>query len=648
MLAVVLYHAGLAGLPGGFVGVDVFFVISGYLIGGLLWQELRTSGRIRLGQFWLRRIRRLAPAFLVMAAATAAAGAAILLPFEFREFGKELIAATLWLSNVLFWRDAGYFDPGAETRPFLHTWSLAVEEQFYLALPLLLLLLARARRALPLLLGLLWAGSLAACLAVTPRDPAAAFYLFPFRAWELLTGVLLALLTLGRPGRHGPPWAAALGLLLIGGAVLLARPEGFPGWQALVPVAGAALILWARDEGPVARLLAHPLPVFVGLISYSLYLWHWPVLVLARHAQGDAAGPAGTALWLALAVLLAVASWAGVERPIRRSARIGGRALLAGFGVGAAASLALGLLLWRGEGLPGRFGPEAGVHIAASQDFLQDWSRCRIAAEGPFAGLETCAIGPEGVPRLVVWGDSHLRALMDGLAQAALEAGVPGVILWHAGCPPLAGIRKEESAATPAQDAACAAATARTLAGIAALRPARLLLVGRWSYYAGGTGIGRDAQNRIRLLPEGGGAPAPGDQAALYAAAWAETVARLAPVAGRIAVFRQVPELPDYDSRAIARALAHGRMSPAEAEAAGSIAPGALAGRFAPAEAPIRALAAAGAVELIDPWPLICTPLCRAVRDGRGWYFDNNHLTNAGARALAPLFAGLLKGARGP
>jgi len=636
VVPVVLYHFGLPGLAGGFVGVDVFFVISGFLIGGLIRAELAATGRLRLGAFWLRRVRRLAPAFFLMLAVTAAAAWAVLLPYELREFGKEIIAATVWASNLHFWRESGYFDAAAGMRPLLHTWSLAVEEQFYIALPLVMAALWRSGRALPLLLGAGWAASLVACIALTPADPAATFYLFPFRAWELLSGVLLALALAARPGWRGPPWAGAAGLALILVAVAVVRAEaGFPGWQALLPVAGAVLVLWARDEGPAARLLAHPLPVFVGLVSYSLYLWHWPVLMLSSYARGGAPGPAEAAVWVAVAVALSVAGWALVERPLRRARGLSGRALLAGFVVAVAAALALGAWFWRGDGLPGRFGPEARVQIAASQDFLQDWSRCTTPAAGPFAGVETCAIGPEGAPRVVVWGDSHLRALMDGLALAAGRAGVPGVIIWHAGCPPLQGVTKTESAATPAEDAACAAATRRTLAGIAETAPAAVLLVGRWAYYAEGTGVGRDAHNRI-MLADGTGAP----QAEVFGQALLRTAGLLGPLAGRVAVLRQVPELPDYDSRDLARALVHGRLSAAQVQEAGTAAPASLAPRNAVADA---ALARLRGVEVIDPWPLLCTPDCRAVHGGEGWYFDNNHLTNAGARALAPLFVPFLE-----
>ena len=186
VLSVVLYHFGLPGVGGGFVGVDVFFVISGFLIGGLLWDELGATGRIRLGAFFLRRIRRLAPAYLAMAAVTLACAWFVLLPLDFREFGQQLVAATVYLANVHLFRDAGYFDSASDQKLLLHTWSLAVEEQFYIVLPPLMLLLARLRAALPWLLAVLGLVSLGACLAMMDVSPPAAFYLFPFRAWELL------------------------------------------------------------------------------------------------------------------------------------------------------------------------------------------------------------------------------------------------------------------------------------------------------------------------------------------------------------------------------------------------------------------------------------------------------------------------------
>ncbi len=332
VLAVVLYHFGLP-IRGGFVGVDVFFVISGFLIGGLLWRERRETGRIALGAFWMRRVRRLAPAYFTMAAVSAVAAWMILLPFEFREFGKSLIAATLWLSNVQFWREAGYFDAGSDTKVLLHTWSLSVEEQFYVVLPLLVAALGALRRGLAGLLVFLWGLSLAASVLLTPSEPVATFFLFPFRAWELLTGVLLAIWLQGGP-RAVPAWVADAGLALVILSVLAVTATGFPGWQAVFPVAGAAMVIAGQGSGArTVAALSMRGPVFVGLISYSLYLWHWPVRVLSDYWSDGYAHWTETLGWLALTTVLSVASWALVERPLRR-ARIAPRRFVGGDGDG--------------------------------------------------------------------------------------------------------------------------------------------------------------------------------------------------------------------------------------------------------------------------------------------------------------------------
>lgn len=651
VLGVILFHAGLSSLEGGFVGVDVFFVLSGFLIGRLLWVEIQTKGRISLGSFWMRRLRRLAPAYLVMTICIAAVGYLILLPFELREMGKESIAATVWLSNVYFWQRAGYFDGAAAEKPMLHTWSLSVEEQFYLVLPLLLLglvSLQSGRREVIGVLVLAWGASFAAMVGLSSSRPEAAFYLFPLRAWELLTGVLLAIsgLALQQKPRKIAGWA---GLALILAGLLGIRAEGFPGWQAAIPVAGTALALLAiGGKGPEGSgwLLAQRGPVFVGKISYALYLWHWPVLVLATYWRGEM-GMAERAAWLALAVLLATLSWRYVESPLRRPPSAGGvpsSVLLMGVVAGGALVLALGVIFYRTDGLPSRFPAELRAHIDASGDFIQDSTRCATRTQGPFADLETCAIGPEAPPRVLFWGDSHLRALMDGLAEAAASAGSPGLILWRAGCPPLLNVMKQESAATPAQDAECPATTAQVMAAIEASDSLEaVVLVGRWTYYAEGAGVGRDAHNTISLSPKPGSGLAGSSGAELYADALEATVQALREHGLRVAVLRQVPEIPDYGARDVARGLAHGRLTPASLQHMLVAPPEMLAARVQAAESPIWHLGEVGTIEVIDPWPLLCSDACGAMNGGQALYFDNNHLTNTGARHLAPLFVSFLR-----
>ncbi|SFO08139.1 Peptidoglycan/LPS O-acetylase OafA/YrhL, contains acyltransferase and SGNH-hydrolase domains [Roseovarius lutimaris] len=642
VLAVVLYHFGLPALSGGFVGVDIFFVLSGFLIGGILWSELIATGRIRLGAFYLRRIRRLAPAYFAMAAASFLVAWFVLLPFEFRAFGKALIAATVYLSNVNFYREAGYFDIGAEDKVLLHTWSLAVEEQFYIVLPFALLLLIRWRRALPTLLAGAAILSLLACVRLTATSPTAAFYLFPFRAWELLAGVLLAIAGQQRGLRwvvHPVLSWAGLGLVLAG-IVLITPGPGFPGLQALVPVIGTVLILAnGRDANPVNRALSHPAPVFIGVISYSLYLWHWPVLTLSQYWRGGYSGGLEAALWLALAFGISVLSWRYVERPVRRMRGPATLPLVGGTVLASGVLLALGALIWKGDGMAGRFAPFVRTHIEASGDFNQDWSHCVVAEAGPLVGVETCPVGPDGPPEVLIWGDSHLRAMKEGVERAAFVAGRPALVIWHAGCPPLFGVTKTESAATPAQDADCTRANATIRKGLSQIDSLKtLLLVGRWSYYTEGQGSGLDAHNRIALAPAPDSNLPVGPQHTLFNAALTRTLAELAPQFGRIFVLRQMPEVPDYDSRRIARALAHGRMARGDDTVFKVPLAEALA-RAAPAEAPLAALASAGRITWIDGWPRLCdVNACSVMQGGEAWYFDNNHLTNRAAIALSDLF----------
>lgn len=638
VLAVVLYHFGVPGLPGGFIGVDIFFVISGYLIGGILWRDISETGTLSLARFYTRRVKRLAPAYFAMAALSALAAWVILLPFEFREFGKELIAATVYLSNVHFWRGEGYFDIGAENKVLLHTWSLAVEEQFYIVLPFVILLFKRSRRVLIWVLCLAFAASLISCLWLSVMQQTTTFYLFPFRAWELLTGVLLAIWGFERRATWSVnPALSVAGLALALAGIALISPAGFPGWQALIPVAGTALLL-ANGQNPniVNRALSGAGPVFIGKISYSLYLWHWPVLVLSRYWRDGHASAWEAALWLALAFVLATLSWALIETPFRRMQPKSGWRVLVALALPSAAIMAFGALAYVKDGLPNRFGPETRLHIAASADFIQDWSRCHTPASGPFEGVELCPIGPEGAPRAVIWGDSHLRALKEGLEQAAYAAQTPALIIWHAGCPPLFGLTKSESYATPAQDADCTADTARIRKGLATLTEASsLMLVGRWAYYSSGHGIGAGADNTIALRGYGAG-----DNQTALARALEASLPELARQFDRIFVFRQPPEFPGYDSREIARLLAHDRLDTPQTrthiplDMANTRDTAAL---FTP-------YATNDQITLLDPWPRICTAQeCATIQQGQGWYFDSNHLTNTAARALAPLFAPLFE-----
>ncbi|MFY0619879.1 acyltransferase family protein [Shimia sp.] len=637
VLAVVFYHFGVPGFGGGFVGVDIFFVISGFLIGGILWREHQATGRLALGAFYMRRIRRLAPAYFVMAFAVLAVGSLILLPSEFRETGKGVIAATVYLSNVLFFRQSGYFDGAAEDKVMLHTWSLSVEEQFYVFLPLLFLLFARNRQAILIALAACFALSLLSSVTMTYRAHTAAFYLFPFRAWELLAGVGLAIMTIERPElwrKHQAFSWAGLALVLAS-VVLVQAGSGFPGWQVIVPVLGTVLLIAnGQDDNWVNRGLSLRVPVLIGWISYSLYLWHWPVFTLTKYLQGQYSGPAETALWIAISFTLATLSWRFVEQPVRQTRRLSNWALLVGTAAASLSALMLSWAIYQTDGMPKRFDEQAQVHIAATGDFIQDFSRCYRPEDGDLEGLEICPIGPEDdSPTLIVWGDSHVRAYFEGLDQAAHEAKRSGLVIWRAGCAPLFDIEKEESAATQAQDAACYAANVQIRSALQNMPKLRdVVLVGRWAYYASGRGTGSDAHNTIRLRSDVLG---PMTQDALVAKALAATVDEIALLDRDVFVLRQPPEIAGYDAGRVARALVHGRLTPQLARRLGQITVTNATQRAAGAAV---ALEQSGA-QILDTWQWFCDPfLCDAVQNGVGQYFDNNHVTNSAARRMREVF----------
>ena len=644
IIPVVLFHFGLAGVTGGFVGVDIFFVISGFLIGGILWGELRETGRLRLGRFFLRRIRRLAPAYYVMAFSSLIAGWFILLPFEFREFGKELIAATVYLSNVFFWLGAGYFDVLGEQRVLLHTWSLAVEEQFYVFIPLRMVVLARARRVLPWLLLALAVISLAACIVATRQSHTTAFYLFPFRAWELLAGVLLAIFgreTGFRWQIHGA--VSWIGLALIAAAIAVLEPgETFPGALALLPVAGAVLMIAnGQHENLVNRLLTTRFFLFFGAISYSLYLWHWPVVTLAKYYTGDHGLGLGLGLSAGLIALSVGVAWVSlllVENPVRRG-KIGGLALFSGYALSSAAVLALGAFVYLKDGLIERFGPEIRPAILATRGFHQDWSRCETPADGPFAGIEVCPIGPEGPPQVLIWGDSHARAFKEGLERLAFESDTPALLIWRGGCPPLVGVAKDETASTRFEDEACTDHNTRMAAALADLPPSigTALLIGRWAYYANGAGVGRDAENLIALAPSETATFTAESRPEILQGGFRQTLNILESAGLETYILRQPPEIFFFAARDAARTLAYGQADMDElAATSGRTSRADLEARNAAIDMVLSGLG----VPVIDSWPPLCSDTaCQALRDGQVLYFDNNHVTNGGAITIRDIFA---------
>jgi peptidoglycan/LPS O-acetylase OafA/YrhL len=444
ILAVLAFHADL-GMPGGFLGVDIFFVISGYLITALIEREM-AGGSFSLIGFYRRRILRVLPALLLVLVATCIAGSLVLLPGELRSLSSSAAAAAAFSSNVFFWRETAYFGGMGQGRPLLHTWSLGVEEQFYLFYPLLLGIalkwLRRTGTAITLLVGC--AGSLALCLAYADSNPVPIFYLLPSRFWELGLGGVAALLAQGSfaPDRKRQVLAWT-GLLLVITALALAEADtGDQQLWAVVACTGAALVLCYGEGGAIGRLLSVAPLRGVGLISYSLYLWHWPIIALLKIVGGYQLSWTGTGLALTASLVLAILTYRFVEQPFRRRYRHAPAARVVVIGIVASIVVAGAALALKGHANTIRTLPPAVKTMAAYSDYWRKpptptaFDRRCMAAERSRHRLAGCPAITSPV-NVLLTGDSHA-----GHIRYALKHRFPGVHvipLLGKGCRPLIG-----------------------------------------------------------------------------------------------------------------------------------------------------------------------------------------------------------------
>ena len=426
---VVLYHTGVPGLPGGFVGVDVFFVISGYLICGLIDWDIREE-LFSLAGFYKRRILRIVPALVAMLLATSLAAYLYFLPVELKNFSASLESAVASVSNWYFAATAGYFDAAAESKPLLHTWSLGVEEQFYIVAPLFMFLALRLfPRWVKSIFAAVAAISLACELLIYCRNADFAFYLTPCRVWELSLGALLAIGFFPVPKRWRSKdifgWA---GLTLIATAIVLGPASvALPLLQFLAAAGATMLVASSNHNGPSmpGQLLSIRPAVFIGLISYSLYLWHWPILVFQRSDSlllAHASGAAGKAVLVAISIAVAYLSWRFIETPFRRATPLAPKAaVFAGAGAAMASLAGLASVWIAADGLPDRF-PDRIVSIGAylaydpSAEFRG--GRCYIWSNRQTFDSEYCLrLDPKRLNYLLV-GDSHSAHLWPGLSAA--------------------------------------------------------------------------------------------------------------------------------------------------------------------------------------------------------------------------------------
>lgn len=380
VLPVVLFHFGFNTFSGGFVGVDVFFVISGFLITSILFREI-SAQRFSFLDFWGRRARRILPALTVVVVVTLALGWLLLTAKDLSDLGRTIRYQSLFISNILFMREDGYFEPASDLKPLLHTWSLAVEEQYYIFFPLMMVLLMRYVRHWRWMLFAVLLVSFGLNIVYIERRPEFAFFSLPTRAWELLCGAMLAVLPVAK---HAPRLWVRQTVGLAGlAAVLLAvftfdKSTVFPGWAALLPVLGTTALIWSGARGPTlaGQLLSLRPMVWIGLLSYSLYLWHWPIYVYANAISIDGIQPLEALGWIALAVALAWLSLRFVELPFREKRVFASRnSVLVGGLVSITALAVVGSAIRSADGVPQRLSGKA-LEYAQSQEWNAGQMKC--------------------------------------------------------------------------------------------------------------------------------------------------------------------------------------------------------------------------------------------------------------------------------
>lgn len=631
VVPVVLYHAQLGILDGGYVGVDVFFVISGFLITLLILSEME-AGRFSIAQFYQRRIIRIFPAFLLVMLFSAAFGWFFYLPDDYKRLGESIFAASTFTSNFYFWKDAGYFGAPPEAKPLLHTWSLSVEEQFYILFPLYVVMIRRWQRSRQITItAVLCIGSFLLSAVGVYIDQSATFFFLPARMWELMIGSLLAM-------RAFPATAnrAVIELISWTGLALIIAPMAlyneqtlFPGLAALLPVSGAGMLIWAGAIGTStpSRILSAHWAVSLGKMSYPLYLWHFPLFGFAIYLS---IGPLPVAYLLAIVALsfvLAYLTWKYVETPIRKAGSMVTPWKVIAIGCATMVIAAtLGGLGYLMKGFEHRIGGDQIALVKGMTDRMPEARRCMNPSMDAIAKGNLCILGSgSAAPETVIWGDSFAEALAPGIVEAALRTHSRTILVGRHGCSPY----PQRAGKLEQQDRPCAGfndAVQTWLANNKHLKTVVLVL--RWPSATGG----KEGQ---KLPSDDTGRPTALESVGKFSANVAELLQRLTSdgktvwVVGAIPVNKFVVPRALYVQSLGIDAGTDIRPKKAEYDAAFG-----WVSRFLDPIAKRNAN-----VKLIDLSNILCDPdACRVVDQGHPLYFDSNHLTTHGARLVSGEF----------
>ncbi|WP_395542083.1 acyltransferase family protein [Neotabrizicola sp. sgz301269] len=656
VLSVIFYHLSLPGAGSGYAGVDVFFVISGFLIGGIVLRE-RAEGTFTYRRFYARRIRRILPALFAVILCILPFAWAQMTPHDLRYFGGAVAATLAFLSNVWFYSRIDYFNPEAALDPLLHTWSLGVEEQFYLLFPPLVALAARfGRRALLPLLALLGLASLAVALKTSEAQPTLAFYLLHTRFWELMAGVLAAAF-LPHARKITSTASAVLALLGLGlvliGVSLLPVPLGWPGPTTLVPVAGAVLLVLFGAVGPAGRLLSSRPFRAVGLISYSAYLIHHPIISLLVISGRPVQSLTAKLAVVVATLLLAGLCWALVEQPFRRPGPLSisrRRVLDAAF----VALLAFAIGGHVTKGYPQRLPPQARAVLAYGESRSPTHDKCvrgRAEVEGMNPG-EACLHNPNAKgPQIVIWGDSHVAAAAYQIAQALPQ--YPLREFSTGGCPAIPGMKNIDqlTQAPVAAAAGCAAFDQIVKDWIIAQKEVKLvILYAYWANYVErepfDTRAGYVLPDVQYAVPVENDGSIPETQRQTYLQRQFAGLVRDLEAAGKeVLIVYPLPigawHVPQYVARQMWK---EGRSVDRLTYPAA-----AFRDQTANSRAVLDAAPSGPMTHRLDVSDRLCGPeVCTLYADGVAYFFDTNHLSQAGVALIAPEIAAAVRAILAP
>lgn len=639
---VVLFHAGFEAFSGGFVGVDVFFVISGYLITSIILAELR-DGKFSIISFYDRRARRILPALLLVLLVSIILSWLWLLPSAMKDFSLSLVAVSFFASNILFWRESGYFDTAAELKPLLHTWSLAVEEQYYLLFPLFLMSFWRlGKRWIVVLLGLAFAISFALAQWGSYANPSASFYLLPTRGWELLMGAFSAFYLSNAERRSGHidrklrEIGAWLGLALIIFAVFsYSKATPFPGAYALAPTVGTTLIiLFATHQTAAGMFIGNRVFVGIGLISYSTYLWHQPLFAFAR--QRTLAEPSHLAFLAlsTLALVMGYLSWRFVEAPFRNRVIFSRKYIIFITLFASSVFVAFGLLGYFNGGFKGRV-PTTVLGLTTIEEehrVIRGDGGCNLFKQQTKS--RECIKGhPSIAPTFALLGDSHASTIAYELDRFMLKEQKSFIQFTKNGCPAALTFKDNNN-----ED--CGLFVSNTLESLSKTAIDTIIISSRWSYYLfdddfnnSEGGIEKRANSKFTALNVSLEADASFRRKAILTS-YKLTIEKLLASGKRLILIYPVPEQGWDVPRIAAKRLLSGRDNDVDISVNYSM----TKDRNRDIIDLLDSLGESDRLIRIRPFELFCDTFlvdrCVAYFNGESFYYDSNHLSNAGARLI--------------